>query len=88
MARVRPDDVVLEVGAGDGLLTARLVEQARFVHAFEIDLRFADGLDRLAAGRDDLRLYLVDGLRYPLADLDRRRPPWWPTSPTTSRCPC
>jgi 16S rRNA (adenine1518-N6/adenine1519-N6)-dimethyltransferase len=70
MARVRPDDVVLEVGAGDGLLTARLVEQARFVHAFEIDLRFADGLDRLAAGRDNVRLYLVDGLRYRLADLE------------------
>ena len=70
MAKVRPDDVVLEVGAGDGLLTAHLVEQARFVHAFEIDTRFAAGLDRLAAGRDDLRLYLVDGLRYRLADLD------------------
>ncbi len=70
MARVRPDDVVLEVGAADGLLTSRLVEQARFVHAFEIDVRFADGLNRLAAGRDDLHLYLVDGLRYRLADLD------------------
>ena len=70
MAKVRPDDVVLEVGAADGLLTAHLVEQARFVHAFEIDTRFAAGLDRLAAGRDDLRLYLVDGLRYRLADLD------------------
>ena len=70
MAGVRPDDVVLEVGAADGLLTERLVEQARFVHAFEIDTRFAPGLDRLAAGRDDLRLYMVDGLRYRLADLD------------------
>jgi 16S rRNA (adenine1518-N6/adenine1519-N6)-dimethyltransferase len=70
MARVLPDDVVLEVGAGDGLLTARLVEQARFVHAFEIDTRFAAGLDSLAAGRDDLRIYLADGLRYRLADLD------------------
>ena len=50
MAKVRPDDVVLEVGAADGLLTAHLVEQARFVHAFEIDTRFAEGLDRLAAG--------------------------------------
>ena len=70
MAGVRPDDVVLEVGAADGLLTERLVEQARFVHAFEIDTRFAAGLDRLAAGRDDLRLYMVDGLRYRLADLD------------------
>ena len=70
MARVAPDDVVLEVGAGDGLLTARLADRARFVHAFEIDKRFADGLRELAAGRDDLRLYVTDGLRYRLADLD------------------
>ena len=70
MARLSPDDVVLEVGAADGLLTSKLVEQAGFVHAFEIDQRFADGLSRLAAGRDDLRLYLVDGLRYRLGDLD------------------
>ena len=70
MARVAPDDVVLEVGAGDGLLTSRLAEQARFVHAFEIDRRFAATLDELAVGRDDLRIHVADGLRYRLADLD------------------
>jgi len=70
MARVAPDDVVLEVGAGDGLLTSRLAERARFVHAFEIDRRFAAALDELAAGRDDLRIHVADGLRYRLADLD------------------
>ena len=47
MAGVTPDDVVLEVGAGDGLLTARLAEQARFVHAFEIDRRFGAALGEL-----------------------------------------
>ena len=70
MARLSSDDVVLEVGAADGLLTSRLVEVAGFVHAFEIDERFAGALGRLAAGRDDLRLYLADGLRYRLAELD------------------
>ncbi|HUK77775.1 MAG TPA: 16S rRNA (adenine(1518)-N(6)/adenine(1519)-N(6))-dimethyltransferase RsmA [Thermoleophilia bacterium] len=70
MARVGPDDVVLEVGAGDGLLTSRLAEQARFVHAFEIDRRFAAALGERFAGRDDLRLYVADGLRYRLGDLD------------------
>ena len=87
MAHVQPDDVVLEVGAADGLLTRRLVEQARFVHAFEIDHRFAEGLESLAAGRDDLRLYMVDALRYRLADLEPAPTAWWPTSPTTSPCP-
>jgi len=70
MARVGPDDVVLEVGAAGGLLTTRLAEQAAFVHAFEIDLRFAEGLTRLAEPRDDLRVYLLDALRYRLADLE------------------
>ena len=70
MARVAPDDVVLEVGAGDGLLTARLVDQGRFVHAFEIDRRFAAALGERFAARDDLRLYVTDGLRYRLAELD------------------
>ena len=70
MACVQPDDVVLEVGAADGLLTRRLIEQARCVHAFEIDRRFAEELDKLAAGRDDLHVYLVDGLRYRLAGLE------------------
>ena len=70
MAGVRADDVVLEVGAADGLLTRHLVEQACLVHAFEIDRRFAEGLAVLAAGRDDLRVYLSDALRYRLADLE------------------
>ena len=70
MARVRADDVVLEVGAADGLLTRHLLAQARVVHAFEIDRRFAGGLTELAAGRDALRVHLTDALRYPLADLE------------------
>jgi 16S rRNA (adenine1518-N6/adenine1519-N6)-dimethyltransferase len=70
MAQVKPDDVVLEVGAASGLLTTRLLEQASFVHAMEIDMRFAATLTRLAEGRDDLRAYMVDALRYRLADLE------------------
>jgi len=70
MARVTADDVVLEVGAGDGLLTTHLAQRARYVHAFEIDRRFAAGLAHLAAGRDDLQIHVADGLRYSLAELD------------------
>jgi 16S rRNA (adenine1518-N6/adenine1519-N6)-dimethyltransferase len=70
MAQVDPQDVVLEVGAAGGMLTTRLLEQARFVHAMEIDLRFAAQLTALADRRDDLHAYMVDALRYRLADLD------------------
>ena len=70
MAAVRRDDVVLEVGAAGGLLSARLADQARLVHAFEIDRRFAVELGRLAAQHENLHVCLTDALRYRLGDLD------------------
>ena len=69
-AAVRPEDVVLEVGAADGTLTRPLLERARLVHAFEVDRRFAGRLERLAAGASGLRLHLGDALKAPLAALD------------------
>jgi len=69
-AAVRTDDVVLEVGAADGLLTRPLLEQARLVHAFEVDRRFAGRLERLAADAPGLRLHLGDALRTRLDELD------------------
>ena len=69
-AAVRPDDVVLEVGAADGLLTRPLLERARVVHAFEVDRRYADRLERLAAGAPGLRLHLGDALKARLGELD------------------
>ena len=72
LAAVRPDDVVLEVGAAAGLLTERLYEQARAVHAFEIDGRFAATLEELAAKRPSIHLHLRDALK---ARLDELTPP-------------
>lgn len=69
-AAVGPDDVVLEVGAADGLLTRPLLARARLVHAFEVDRRFATPLAELAAYEPRLRLHLEDALRVPLAGLD------------------
>ena len=67
---MRPDDVVLEVGAADGLLTRHLLEQAGCVHAFEVDRRYAGRLERLAAGAPGLRLHLGDALKARLDELD------------------
>jgi 16S rRNA (adenine1518-N6/adenine1519-N6)-dimethyltransferase len=66
LAGVHPDDVVLEVGAATGVLTGRLVDRARTVHAFEIDGRFAAGLEELAAQHPSIRLHVADALKYPL----------------------
>jgi 16S rRNA (adenine1518-N6/adenine1519-N6)-dimethyltransferase len=69
LAAVRPDDVVLEVGAAAGLLTDRLAEQAAAVHAFEIDRRFAPALEQLRARHANVQVHLEDALRAPLGRL-------------------
>lgn len=69
-AAVRPEDVVLEVGAADGQLTRPLLRRARLVHAFEIDRRFLPRLEHLAAEHENLRVHAGDALRHDLAALD------------------
>ncbi len=69
-AAIEPDDVVLEVGAADGMLTRPLLEKGRLVHAFEIDRRFDARLARLAAEHVNLRVHHGDALRHDLTALD------------------
>jgi 16S rRNA (adenine1518-N6/adenine1519-N6)-dimethyltransferase len=69
---VRADDVVLEVGAADGVLTRELLERAALVHAFEIDRRFVPQLEQLAGERPGLRVHSGDALK---ADLGALSPP-------------
>jgi 16S rRNA (adenine1518-N6/adenine1519-N6)-dimethyltransferase len=66
----RPDDVVLEVGAGLGVLTAALAGVAARVHAFEIDRSLESALRATLAGRDNVDVHLEDVLKAPLERLD------------------
>jgi 16S rRNA (adenine1518-N6/adenine1519-N6)-dimethyltransferase len=68
-AELRREDVVLEVGAGEGVLTERLVAMAAHVHAIEIDRRLEGALAPLAA-RPDLTLHWGDAMELDLAGLD------------------
>ena len=70
MAKLGPDDIVLEVGPGLGVLTAQLLDQVAFVHAVEIDPDFEPRLRERFAGDERLGLVVADALRYPLAELD------------------
>jgi 16S rRNA (adenine1518-N6/adenine1519-N6)-dimethyltransferase len=70
-AGVRPDDVVLEVGAAGGLLTRPVLERARLVHAFEIDRRWLPRLRELAAAEPRLVVHEGDALK---ADLPALHP--------------
>ena len=65
-AELGPGDVVLEVGAGEGVLTRRLAERAAHVHAVEIDRRLAASLAEVEA-MPEVELHWGDAMRLDLA---------------------
>jgi 16S rRNA (adenine1518-N6/adenine1519-N6)-dimethyltransferase len=68
-AELREDDVVLEVGAGEGVLSERLAERVAHLHAVEIDRRLEGALAALAA-RPNVSLHWGDAMKLDLAGLD------------------
>jgi 16S rRNA (adenine1518-N6/adenine1519-N6)-dimethyltransferase len=52
LAALGPDDVVLEIGPGEGVLTRYLAERARRIHAVEIDRELEPALRDLPANVD------------------------------------
>jgi len=70
LAPLAAEDVVVEVGAGLGVLTAWLAEHVAVVHAIEIDRRLQPALDETLRGLDNVRLRFADALDVDLAALD------------------
>jgi len=64
------DDVVIEVGAGLGVLTGALAEAARHVHAFEVDRSLEAPLAATLRGSPDVSLHFCDILKASLEALD------------------
>jgi 16S rRNA (adenine1518-N6/adenine1519-N6)-dimethyltransferase len=67
-AELGADDVVLEVGAGEGVLTRRLADAAARVHVVEIDRSLAPALAEVAA-RPEVELHWGDAMKLDLAAL-------------------
>jgi len=63
LAGLAPDDVVLEIGPGNGVLTRYLAERVRHVHAVEIDQELAPALSDLG---DNVDVVFGDALRVEL----------------------
>jgi 16S rRNA (adenine1518-N6/adenine1519-N6)-dimethyltransferase len=66
LAELEPDDVVLEIGPGLGVLTRYLAERVRFVHAAEVDRRLESEL----AGIERTAVHWGDALQLDLASFD------------------
>ncbi len=62
LAMISPDDVVLEVGGGPGVLSERLAATAGFVHVVEVDERLRSTLEAAVAGRDTVALHFADAV--------------------------
>jgi 16S rRNA (adenine1518-N6/adenine1519-N6)-dimethyltransferase len=70
LAELGPDDVILEVGPGLGVLTAYLAEHTGCVHAVELDRRLEPRLRDALSGRDNVMLHFGDALRLDLQKLE------------------
>ena len=69
-AGIEPDAVVLEVGAGEGVLTAELASAAAHVHAVELDERLRPELERIAAEHGEVELVFGDAMHLDLGGLE------------------
>jgi 16S rRNA (adenine1518-N6/adenine1519-N6)-dimethyltransferase len=66
---VGPEDVVLEVGAGPGVLTTALARAAKHVHAIEIDRRLEPVLTDALQGHENIDVHWADALKLALEEL-------------------
>jgi len=88
-ADLEPDDLVLEVGPGLGVLTQELARRVRRVVAVELDRDVAAALKRILAGQQNVEIVQEDILRFdPSERLGEQRYkvvanlPYYITSPT------
>ncbi len=67
LAGLEPEDVVLEIGPGLGILTAYLGDRVARVHAVELDRSLEPRLRERLGGRDNIELVFGDALHVDLA---------------------
>ncbi len=71
-AALRPDEAVLEIGPGRGILTRALCGQARRVFAIEVDRSLGAMLAEELTGCSNVDIHLGDALDYPYESLEPR----------------
>lgn len=73
-AELSPDDDVLEIGPGPGVLTGALADRARSVTAVEIDERMVAVLEDTMGDRENVRVVRADALDVDVYALGPRPP--------------
>lgn len=68
-AALEPDDVVLEIGPGTGVLTRYLAARVGLVHAIELDRSLEETLHEALAGAENVRIAFGDAVRFDYASL-------------------
>jgi 16S rRNA (adenine1518-N6/adenine1519-N6)-dimethyltransferase len=68
LAELGPDDVVLEIGPGLGVLTTYLADRVRQVYAVELDASLGPRLIERLAGRPNVELRFGDALQLDLTE--------------------
>jgi 16S rRNA (adenine1518-N6/adenine1519-N6)-dimethyltransferase len=70
LAGVGSEDVVLEIGGGNGVLSSRLAGSVAWLHVVEIDRRLSDALREAVSGFSNVSLWFADALDLDLSALD------------------
>jgi len=70
LADVGADDVVLEIGGGQGVLSERLAGSVGYLHVVEVDGRLSDALHEAVSGFSNVTLWFADALELDLSALD------------------
>ncbi|MBI5181529.1 MAG: 16S rRNA (adenine(1518)-N(6)/adenine(1519)-N(6))-dimethyltransferase RsmA [Nitrospirae bacterium] len=71
-ANISKDDIVVEIGPGNGILTALLAEKAKKVIAIEIDERLIDKLREEFGSFNNIEIIAKDALKFSFKEIKER----------------
>ncbi|MBI5233736.1 MAG: ribosomal RNA small subunit methyltransferase A [Deltaproteobacteria bacterium] len=69
-SKITPDDIVVEIGPGQGILTKMLTKAAHKVIAIELDPYLYEKLTAEFGGHDNIEILLGDALKYSYEELE------------------
>jgi 16S rRNA (adenine1518-N6/adenine1519-N6)-dimethyltransferase len=69
LANISPDDHVVEIGPGKGVLTAGLLERSKSLTALEVDPRLCEALTKRFGSRPGFRLLQADASKFDYSSL-------------------